>query len=62
MMQVTSVMRERSSLNNQIMELTDQLESKSSSAGMACSGTSSSLAKMQQEFQCLSTQADGERI
>lgn len=52
-------MRERTSLNDTINSLRDQLAESHSSVEASQTGTSSSLSKMQEEFQKLSMQAEG---
>mmetsp|Transcript_25456 Transcript_25456/g.69131 ORF Transcript_25456/g.69131 Transcript_25456/m.69131 type:complete len:324 (-) Transcript_25456:2458-3429(-) len=56
--QVTSVMRERTALNDTINSLKDQLAAASSSQEATQAGSSSSLAKLQEDFKNLSMQAE----
>eukprot|EP00983_Pelagomonas_calceolata_P062312 1147241-Pelagomonas_calceolata.AAC.2 len=58
-LQVTSVMRERTALNDTINSLKDQLAAASSSQEATQAGSSSSLAKLQEDFKNLSMQAEG---
>ena len=53
-------MRERTSLNDTIHALKDQLAAKSSTEESTQAMGSSSLAKMQEDFKALSVQAAGE--
>lgn len=52
-------MRERTSLNDQINSLKDQLAAAQSSMQASHAGNTSSLTKLQQDFAALSTQAEG---